>query len=67
MNRLYYGDNLKVQILTVGELREDRRIDYPAERQTNQTFKKARRHDGEAVPGRLCLGGAAPPNDANAV
>jgi len=34
----------RLQILTVGELLEGKRIDYPAGQQTNRTFRRARRH-----------------------
>ena len=44
------GDHPRLQILTVAELLEGKRIDYPARGQTNVTFKKAPKAKGKATP-----------------
>ena len=38
-----WGNHPRIQLLTVGEVLKGKRIDYPAARQSNVTFKKAER------------------------
>ena len=45
-----WGQHSKIQILTIRELLEGKRIDYPPRKQTDVTFKKAeRKSKGEPV------------------
>lgn len=50
-----WGKHPRIQILTVGELLQGKKIDYPPSQQVNVTYKKASKAKGE-LPGQLALG-----------
>ena len=44
-----WGKHPRMQLLTVAELLEGKRIDYPPSKQVNRTFKKAPRAKGKTA------------------
>lgn len=50
-----WGKHPALQLLTVAELLDGKRIDYPPSRQVNRTFKKARRAKAPKAEGQLSL------------
>lgn len=51
-----WGTHPRIQLLTVQELLEGKRIDYPPSQQVNATFKKAKKVTGDAAT-QMTLGG----------
>jgi hypothetical protein len=51
-----WGTHPRIQLLTVQELLEGKRIDYPPSQQVNATFKKAKKATGGDAAAQMTLG-----------